>query len=501
MLLTLSAPTRSDFDYKHLHDYTAPKPYPRTASHSPKVTRGLSPLPSSLPASPRPAMSSSHRGLPPPAAMTLPDPSRPPPPPPPPMPASLNQMPAPPSQWQGAEESMRNWLAAKAEEDRRRQEEEKTRQESLRLEQRKVEQSMLRESIQGGVPPHLVPMIFAGIGGAGVANANLDWLQHYVAQLQSQQQQVVAQAQGSPDLRREQRLITPAQSGVFGQAPPAVPGPPSLPGQAVGGPAQPSGPFSASALYTPGSMSPASRARAMQGYPSGPKLPPHSQLPRLTTNEMQIQPPPAAPVNLSTIQQSQQQEPQTSSPSIYFHHWVPPTTQSGSGTNPPATPSDYTSSPKKRKAQGAHQAPPAPSSAPQFTSPSFSHVSGSTTSTPGRKGHARTRSDQSTRVTATEQPHQAGRGRAGTLTGAESSRLADHRPSRDVLAHEPVPHAQLMQQQPLPAPPRPGDDVPRPGFEGPGMERMPLAQRELRSSGLVPQRSRPGTPKRETGAR
>ncbi|KAK7513036.1 hypothetical protein IWZ03DRAFT_408459 [Phyllosticta citriasiana] len=284
-------------------------------------------------------MSSSHRGLPPPAAMTLPDPSRPPPPPPPPMPASMNQMPAPPSQWQGAEESMRNWLAAKVEEDRRRQEEEKTRQESLRLEQRKIEQSMLRESIQGGVPPHLVPMIFAGIGGAGVASANLEWLQQYVAQLQAQQQQAVAQAQGSPDLRREQRLITPAQPGVYGQAPPAVPGPPALPGQAVAGPAQPSGPFSASA-YTPGSMSPASRARAIQGYPTGPKLPPHSQLPRLTTNEMQIQPPPAAPVNLSTIQQSQQQEPQTSSsPSIYFHHWVPPTTQSGSGTNPPATPS------------------------------------------------------------------------------------------------------------------------------------------------------------------
>ncbi|KAK7622189.1 hypothetical protein IWX50DRAFT_693396 [Phyllosticta citricarpa] len=499
MLLTLSAPTRSDFDYKHLHDYTAPKPYPRTASHSPKVTSGPSPLPSSLPASPRPTMSSSHRGLPPPAAMTLPDPSRPPPPPP--MPASMNQMPAPPSQWQGAEESMRNWLAAKVEEDRRRQEEEKTRQESLRLEQRKIEQSMLRESIQGGVPPHLVPMIFAGIGGAGVASANLEWLQQYVAQLQAQQQQAVAQAQGSPDLRREQRLITPAQPGVYGQAPPAVPGPPALPGQAVAGPAQPSGPFSASA-HTPGSMSPAGRARAIQGYPTGPKLPPHSQLPRLTTNEMQIQPPPAAPVNLSTIQQSQQQEPQTSSPSIYFHHWVPPTTQSGSGTNPPATPSDYTSSPKKRKAQGAHQAPPAPSSAPQFTSPSFSHVSGSTTSTPGRKGHARTRSDQSTHATATEQPHLAGRGRAGMLTGAESSRLSDPRTSRDVLVQEPAPHAQLSRQN-LPAPSRAADSGPHAhgGIEGISVERLPMTQRELRSSGLAPQRSRPGTPKRETGVR
>ncbi|KAK7709511.1 hypothetical protein SLS57_008715 [Botryosphaeria dothidea] len=108
---------------------------------------------------------------------------------------SLGQMPAPPQQWQGAEESMRNWLSAKAEEDKRKQEEEKTRQETLRLEQRKIEQAMLRESMQGGVPPHLVPMIFAGIGGGSAAGVTVDWLQQYVAQLQAQQQQALAQVQ------------------------------------------------------------------------------------------------------------------------------------------------------------------------------------------------------------------------------------------------------------------------------------------------------------------
>ncbi|EKG17798.1 hypothetical protein MPH_04977 [Macrophomina phaseolina MS6] len=279
-------------------------------------------------------MSTSHRGLPPPAAMTLPDPSRTAPPPMS-VSQSLGQMPAPPQQWQGAEESMRNWLSAKAEEDKRKQEEEKTRQETLRLEQRKIEQSMLRESMQGGVPPQLVPMIFAGIGGGSAASVTVDWLQQYVGQLQAQQQQALAQTQVSPDMRRgEQRMINPAQPGVYAAAQQVVAAPPVVPAQA---PAQPAGgPFSAPTYTAVGSMSP--RGRAGSGYPQHPKPPAHSQLPRLTTNEMQIQQPPQAQ-SLSTIQQSQQQEPQTSSPSIYFHHWVPPTTQSSSGTNPPATPS------------------------------------------------------------------------------------------------------------------------------------------------------------------
>ncbi|KAF9634419.1 hypothetical protein BFW01_g5314 [Lasiodiplodia theobromae] len=132
--------------------------------------------------------------------------------------------------------------------------------------------------------------------------------------------------------RGEQRVINPAPPAVYAGAPPVVG---ALPGQAP--PAQPAaGPFSAPTYAPVGGMSP--RARAASNYPQHPKPPAHSQLPRLTTNEMQIQPPPQAQT-LSTIQQSQQEQPQTSSPSIYFHHWVPPTTQSSSGTNPSATPS------------------------------------------------------------------------------------------------------------------------------------------------------------------
>ena len=124
--------------------------------------------------------------------MTLPDPVPRPPPSLTTAPQPLGPMPAPPNQWQGAEDSMRNWLSTKAEEERRKQEEEKTRQETLKLEQRRVEQSMLRESMQGGVPPQMIPMIFAGIGGSSMAHTSIDWLQQYAAQLQASQQQLQA---------------------------------------------------------------------------------------------------------------------------------------------------------------------------------------------------------------------------------------------------------------------------------------------------------------------
>ncbi|ORY15973.1 hypothetical protein BCR34DRAFT_143782 [Clohesyomyces aquaticus] len=427
MLLTLSKPTKSEFEFK-THDYSPTFSSSAPARFSPKLNGGSLP---SLPASS--VMGTPHRGLPPPAAMTLPDPGRGPPP----MPHQSGSLPPAPSHWQGAEESMKNWLVAKAEEDRRKQEEEKTRQEGLRLEQRKIEQDMLRESMRGGIPPQLVPMIFAGIGGGNLANMSVDWLQQYVSQFQTAQQQVqqpqqqpssqsLSQSQVSPELRRETRLINQAQPSGYGAAPPTpqtvLPPTSVLPGQPL---AQPQHAAFSNPSYASGGMSPRRAAQSIGhvGAPTSALRPPaQSQLPRLTTNEIHIQQPPAP---TSGIQQAQQQshsaQQEQSSPSIYFHHWVPPTSQEKSSSgNPPATPSgkykaspsfssrqraashasdpDYTSSPKKRKAQGAHHAPPPPTSAPQsYTSPSFSHVSTSTASTPGRRGHARTRSDASTR--------------------------------------------------------------------------------------------------------
>jgi hypothetical protein len=73
----------------------------------------------------------------------------------------------PPQRWRGAEESMRDWLQASVEENKKRQTEERTRQESLRLEQRKVEMDMMCTSLQGGIPPALIPLVFVRMGSGG----------------------------------------------------------------------------------------------------------------------------------------------------------------------------------------------------------------------------------------------------------------------------------------------------------------------------------------------
>ncbi|KAF1919357.1 hypothetical protein BDU57DRAFT_139210 [Ampelomyces quisqualis] len=433
MLLTLSNPVKSDFEYKP-HDYSPPFYPSKVARYPPQLDRGPKSAQASI--SSYAAMSTPHRGLPPPSAMTLPDPGQPHSS----MPNPLGALPPAPSQWQGAEDGMKNWLAAKAEEERRRQEEERTHQESLKLEQRKIEHSMLRESMQGGVPPHLVPIIFAGIGGGHLANISAEWIQQYTATVQAahQQVQIQAQAQLSPDLRRDSRMIGQPSSSVYGGQPhaPQTVLPPTavLPGQPLS--VQPQ---QAPAAYS-GVMSPRSRAAGVLGAPtSAPRPAPQSQLPRLTTNDMNIQQPPTAPFH-SQQSQSQSAQQEQSSPSIYFHHWVPPSSsgqEKPSSGNPPATPSgkykaspvyqsrqhttshasdpEFASSPKKRKAQGPHPPPPPPTSAPQsHTSPSFSHVSASSTSTPGQRGHARGRSDASARG---QEASSAPVSRRGTVSG------------------------------------------------------------------------------------
>ncbi|GAB1216092.1 hypothetical protein ATERTT37_005297 [Aspergillus terreus] len=151
------------------HDYIAHASVPTPRPSPPPLVPGLSANPS---------MESSRAGLPPPSSLALP----------PPdvgfttMNAVNQSLPPPPPQRQNSDPSFYSWLESKTEEDRRRQEEEKTRQESLRLEQRKIEQSMLRDSLQAGVPPHLIPLIFAGISQGGVPQCVLDLTQQYMPQ-------------------------------------------------------------------------------------------------------------------------------------------------------------------------------------------------------------------------------------------------------------------------------------------------------------------------------
>lgn len=351
MLLTIKQPTQPV--YKSFYEYTPPTP-PSASRFSPALSvkgptyppvsrsasQSLPPL--SQPSVLQSGMSQPHRGLPPPSAMTLPQPQQPPGPiGQPPLTQTMGQLPAPPQQWQGAEDNMRNWLSAKAEEDKRKQEEERTRQEALRLEQRKIEQDMLRTSLSGGIPPYMIPMVFAGMGGGNLPNASLEWAQHHFAQLQQQQMQ----SQHQQQLLQSQAHTSPEQlqrrdsRGYVTTNPSAM----TLPSTPIGQPISQSG-----AAYVPSHpMSPGSRSRQVPP-PQGSGImrsAPNSQLPRLNTSEMQIQHPPPGPGAHSNapghpLQQTQTVQQEASSPSIYFHHWQPPTSQANtSSNNPPSTPS------------------------------------------------------------------------------------------------------------------------------------------------------------------
>ncbi|RDW64937.1 hypothetical protein BP6252_10588 [Coleophoma cylindrospora] len=357
MLLTIKQPAHQGF--KSFHDYTPPTP-PATSRYSPAVTsapsfpplpitnKSLPPLTTTTKPKQQP-MSTPHRGLPPPAAMTLPQPTQTQQPiSQPPLSQPMGQLPAPPQQWQGAEESMRNWLQAKAEEDKRKQEEEKTRQETLRLEQRKIEQDMLRTSLTGGIPPYMIPMVFAGMGGGNLPNASLEWAQHYMAQAhhlqtqQVQQQQLLpSQAHTSPEQiqRRDSRASTFVQQH---------PVPITIPSTPVG----PAGSQQSAGFVPTYQMSPRSRSNTQSSISRQNQT---GHLPRLNTGEIHIQPPPPGP--------------------------------------------DHTTSPKKRKATGPQQAAPPPSSQPQYTSPPFSQAGSSVSNTPSsrKRGHSRQRSDMSAR--------------------------------------------------------------------------------------------------------
>ncbi|KAK3344048.1 hypothetical protein B0T25DRAFT_315969 [Lasiosphaeria hispida] len=367
-------------------------------------------------------MSAPHRGLPPPAAMTSVQPppgSGPPQPPPGPPVSQAGQAPPssqlqgygyqlpPPPPWQH-DESMRTYLMARIEEDKRRQEEEKTRQEGFRLEQRRMEHDILRTSLQGGIPPPMVPVVFAGMGGGVLSQAAMEWAREYMLS-QSQQQHPPALMPPGPVSPEHQRRDSQAQA--YPQYSTTSGGVPSTPGSAQG---PPSGYMS---TY-PGSPT---RARGSMPGPMGGRT--HagvSSLPSLNTNV----PPggqvsaPAAGVSHPGIAQSQQQQHQTqqeAQPSpIYFHHWQPPSQGSGGrgSTDQPGTPS-VEESPRKRKAPGPQPPIPPPSSSQRFRSPPFSHSTGLSNPPPGRRrGHSRQRSDLGS---------YRGRGRGGEFLGREAS--------------------------------------------------------------------------------
>ncbi|KAH6678915.1 hypothetical protein F5X68DRAFT_35352 [Plectosphaerella plurivora] len=405
----LTAKQPSHYGYKPAHDLPTP---PSTSRLSPPLAyQDLHrPRLPSIPRSHSPLdqqMAAPHRGLPLPAAMTLPPQQQQQqhhhhqgnvPPPPPPVPSSipqvtshqshvLSQMPGPPPQWQGAEESMRAWLMAKAEEERRRQEEEKTKQESYRLEQRKLEVEMLKTSLDKGIPPPIVPLVFAGMGGA-LSEAALDVAKQYLSSQQpGQPQQLMAiHAQRSPEHRRD------SQSQGYAPYAPV----PSTPGSAAG----PQG-----YITYPGSPTTRGRAHTMSSTGStGRMAGPTSHLPSINTStaqgasshhshQMGQQQPP--PQHQHQQQASSAQQESQASPGIFFHHWQPPTSHAG-GPSQTASASAGESPRNKRKATGPPEQAPAPSQQ-RLKSPSAldSGRSSRNASPERRRGHSRQRSDVS----------------------------------------------------------------------------------------------------------
>ena len=340
----------STYGYKSLHDLPTP---PSTSRSSPPLifqdtyqkpqwplSRGHSPV--------RQSMSAPHRGLPPPAAMALPPQQPPPSTGPPPQhhaqQSSMGQshhqpshhwttLPAPPQQWSGAEEPMRNWLVARAEEEKTRQEEERTRQESLRLEQRKVEMDILRASLGGGIPPPMIPLVFAGMGSGGVLpQAALEWAQQFMhpSQAHQLQQLMPSHGHGSPEHQRE----TTSAHGQYGGMS-TTPGPAPTHGSY--------GPYPGSPTTQRGQSAPGIVSR-----PPGTS----SNLPSLSTNVGQQGHQPVLASHQShqsySHVQSHGSQPETS-PSIYFHHWQPPTSQTSSGSNRPGSPSGSSKTKRKRE--------------------------------------------------------------------------------------------------------------------------------------------------------
>ncbi|PYH89467.1 hypothetical protein BO71DRAFT_403035 [Aspergillus ellipticus CBS 707.79] len=385
MLLTLKP---SQNGVKGPHEYSIVRQSVPTPRSSPPSAPDLPAVTAPPRSSADHSMDSSRSGLPPPASLTLP---------PPnvgfadvPGSAMNHPLPPPPGQWQTSDESMRQWLQAKAEEDRRKQEEEKTRQEALRLEQRRVEQSMLRDSLQAGVPPQMIPLIFAGITPGGLPPSLLELTQQHLAQppparAPAPQMPVMPHTQRRPPhARRDSRTIPPN---------PYV-GPPAHHQTAV----PPPGVLLSQPLHTVGA-SPTSQPLSRPPVANAPvdhRLP-MAAIPRMNPGEAQLQP--SQSINLSNVYYapgssipSTQPPPgksdssaRQSPPSLYFHHWVPPgqppaNTSSGRPRQESPGPAQgprrlesQTSPGRKRKAHGPHQPAPLPSS----------HIADSQTSQPG----------------------------------------------------------------------------------------------------------------------
>lgn len=266
---------------------------------------------------------------------------------------------------------MKSWLMARAEEEKTKQEEERTRQAQLRIEQRRIEVDILRSSLNGGIPPALIPLVFAGMGNSGgaVSKTALDWAQQYLTNPQGHHPQLLpaAQAPLSPEHQRDFPGQTSSQYAASTPGP--APGPQSQGAFAshAGSPTRPRG----QTLSGPLSRGPPGLTSFPSGVPqSGP---PHQALGHGHSG------------------QGQQEQ------ALYFHHWQPPTSHGGNSSNPPGTPSGE--APRKRKAPGS-QSSGGGTGENRLRSPPILTYSNTGETAAGRRGHKRQRSDMSWRLSS-----------------------------------------------------------------------------------------------------
>ncbi|RLL98227.1 hypothetical protein CFD26_102083 [Aspergillus turcosus] len=465
MLLTLKPSAQNRI--KGPHEYSIVRQSVPTPRSSPPAVPDASATATSPKSAADHSIKSSRRGLPPPSSINLqPDVGRS-------DMVPMSQLPPAPPGWSSPED-LRQWLQAKAEEDRRRQEEEKTRQESLRLEQRKIELNMLRDSLQSGVPPQMIPLIFAGISGGSLPQSAIELIQHHVSQ--------------NPGTRNNAPPPTPHPSAPLHQQQPSaldLPPPPSLsqrhPPLAIPAdirrdsrvlPPNPyaslppqhhpiPGPVLSQPLTTHG-RSPTNQSFGRPPLSSGPGNATASPLSRINGGtHLQHVPPTLSNAQYATGSSvpssqiagvKQEHPPRHSPPSLYFHHWVPP------GQAPPAknqhdspvisiAPSqrryEYQSPPgRKRKSQIPHQPAPLPSSrpsdAPTSSLPSSRRGSPiASNEPPDPRDHYRQRSDASNSLDSRMQDHREANQSNDSINqtpGASSSnqRSGDLSPTKDL---------------------------------------------------------------------
>ncbi|GFF43670.1 hypothetical protein IFM46972_07286 [Aspergillus udagawae] len=349
--------------------------------------------------------------------------------------APMSQLPPAPPGWSSPED-LRQWLQAKAEEDRRLQEEEKTRQESLRLEQRKIEQSMLRDSLQSGVPPQMIPLIFAGITGGSLPQSAIELIQQYASQIPGTRSNAPPPPShhSAPPLHQQQpsALDLPPPPPLSQRHPPlAIPADIRRDSRVLPPQQQPiPGPVLSQPLTTHG-RSPSSQSFGRSPLSSGPGKATASSLSRIN-GETHLQHVPLTLGNAqyatgSSVPPSQPAEikhehpPRHSPPSLYFHHWVPPG-QPPPGKNQHDFPvvsiaqsqrryENQSPPGRKRKSQIPHQPAPLPSSrpsdAPSSSLPSSRLGSPIASNQPpdSRAHHHRQRSDASSSLDSRMQDH------------------------------------------------------------------------------------------------